>query len=851
MARLQTLVDKTFRQLGYERKESFTHPTGVFSKFMEGVKKVFTYKLKRTYVNQIKAEIQTFKAARAIAEHPIRPDRRPLYAVYHDLIIDDQIITQLRVAFNTILRAPFQIVDAKGNIKKDAADLFRRPWFNSYLRSDVETEFYGHTLLEFNPDMKNGEFTDLVLLPRDQVRPEFGDILETQNDSTGIPYRNSKDYPWTIELGEVDDLGLLQYCCIPAIRKKYSDTDWSIASEKFGMPFLVVRTQSRQDSELDAKEKMAAGFGANGYAILDDQDEIDLLERSGNANAHLVYFDRIKLADEQIAKIINGQNSTSDQKSYVGAAEVHERILNDFTYARMTRIQYNINFVLIPFLVKNGYPLEGCQFQFKELLEKDNQTNGEQAPSDPKPTTTTPQKKKLNLDKINQTAGLHQQDNCCQQIHNLLSPSPQGRDGVGLRLGFDLTDVFERAIREVYDRKIKLGELHADLWRATADELLKGIDEGTGKTYTNMPYTDPDKEYIAQLRQNAMTFAAFKNHANMTDMFKLLTDQSGKPRSWNDFKAEALKLNAQYNVNWLQAEYNTAVGSARMAYNWHRIKIDFGEDTMLRYETVGDSLVREAHRKLDGITRPMNDAFWKTFCPPNGWNCRCTFTPAIGETQTELPEPPSDEEVPPMFRFNPGEMAELFPPEHPYYTNTTKKQKENIRKAMNKLRFESLEQEGFIIDNQKVDYKRFKHLKNRNALGYDNQSGGYLALHPEHEPDALSKEIDACLILKNEGYRCELLSEQNGNRVDIMLNDKVYDIKQVSNASNPSARIVEHFRFTYKKSDKIILHLTQFISEADLKTAFKNAQRKYPSIIECITIDMNNKIDIKDMTKPI
>lgn len=754
MARLQTLVDKTMRQLGYERKDSYMHPTGVFSKFVEGVKKVFTYKLKRTYVNQIKAEIQTFKAARAIAEHPMRPDRRPLYAVYHDIIIDDQIITQLRVAYNTILRAPFQIVDAKGNIKKDAADLFRRPWFNSYLRSDVETEFYGHTLIEFNPEMQNSEFTDLVLLPRDQVRPEFGDILQTQNDSTGIPYRNNKDYPYTVELGEVGDLGLLQYCCIPAIRKKYSDTDWSIASEKFGMPFLVVRTQSRQDSELDAKEKMAAGFGANGYAILDDQDEIDLLERSGNANAHLVYFDRIKLADEQIAKIINGQNSTSDQKSYVGAAEVHERILNDFTFARMTRIQYNINFVLIPFLVKNGYPLEGCKFQFKELLEKDNST-GEQAPSDPKPTTTTPQKKKLNLDKVN-TVGTHKHDDCCgsQLVTNL---------------AFDLTDVFERAIKEVYDRKIKRGELHAALWRATADELLKAIDEGTGKTYTDIRYTDPDKEYIAQLRQNAMTFAAFKNHANMADMFKLLTDANGKPRSWNDFKTEALKLNAQYNTNWLQAEYNTAVSSARMAYNWHRIKTDFGEDTMLRYETVGDSLVREAHRKLDGIIRPMNDAFWQSFYPPNGWNCRCDVVPAIGETETELPEPPSDKEVPPMFRFNPGATAELFPPEHPYFDVDVKK-KNHIMTEYYK-----------ILEN--LPYEHYKKFDN----------GGIIEIHPTHNIAEIKENLwFAEMINADEPHHIKLnMYIKDGRKNPDAIIDGIYSEFKFPKKSNNITNIIQ------------------------------------------------------------
>jgi hypothetical protein len=33
--------------------------------------------------------------------------------------------------------------------------------------------------------------------------------------------------------------------------------------------------------------------------------------------------------------------------------------------------------------------------------------------------------------------------------------------------------------------------------------------------------------------------------------------------------------------------------------------------------------VREAHRHWDNVTLPVDDAFWKTHYPPNGWRCRC------------------------------------------------------------------------------------------------------------------------------------------------------------------------------------------------------------------------------------
>lgn len=75
---------------------------------------------------------------------------------------------------------------------------------------------------------------------------------------------------------------------------------------------------------------------------------------------------------DEISMLVNGQTGTADEKSYVGAAEVHERILNKYTLARLQRIQRVINDQLIPFLIYWGYPLQTAKFQFTDLLPKDD-----------------------------------------------------------------------------------------------------------------------------------------------------------------------------------------------------------------------------------------------------------------------------------------------------------------------------------------------------------------------------------------------------------------------------------------------------------------------------------------------
>lgn len=43
----------------------------------------------------------------------------------------------------------------------------------------------------------------------------------------------------------------------------------------------------------------------------------------------------------------------------------------------------------------------------------------------------------------------------------------------------------------------------------------------------------------------------------------------------------------------------------------------------MMYDAVDDSRTRPEHAALDGIIRRVDDAFWSTNFPPNGFNCRC------------------------------------------------------------------------------------------------------------------------------------------------------------------------------------------------------------------------------------
>jgi hypothetical protein len=90
---------------------------------------------------------------------------------------------------------------------------------------------------------------------------------------------------------------------------------------------------------------------------------------------------------------------------------------------------------------------------------------------------------------------------------------------------------------------------------------------------------------------------------------------------------------------------------------------------MLRYQTVGDSRVRDSHKLLDGVTRNIRDSFWATHYPPNGWGCRCEAV-QVSSAEHETYQVPKVG-IPKPFNTNLAQNGIIFPDASPYYSGIT------------------------------------------------------------------------------------------------------------------------------------------------------------------------------------
>lgn len=184
---------------------------------------------------------------------------------------------------------------------------------------------------------------------------------------------------------------------------------------------------------------------------------------------------------------------------------------------------------------------------------------------------------------------------------------------------------------------------------------------------------------LESLENDIYLFSGLKTHAQLFEASRLLLDEKGRQKSFQDFSRDFEKINDTYNKSYLSAEYDYAVGTAQGIARWETFSDDENRFN-LQYRTDGGPNVRESHNALNRVTLPKSDPFWECYTPKNGWNCHCMVVQVLAD---KYPKSDSNKSIEAgekatvqlgkdnknrleIFRFNPATKKVIFPPTHPY-----------------------------------------------------------------------------------------------------------------------------------------------------------------------------------------
>jgi SPP1 gp7 family putative phage head morphogenesis protein len=248
----------------------------------------------------------------------------------------------------------------------------------------------------------------------------------------------------------------------------------------------------------------------------------------------------------------------------------------------------------------------------------------------------------------------------CQAVINLTETgnfNPQFK-----KIPKSVTDDY---IKSVYDLKTKSGDVHPEMFRETYERLKNSAELGFGKRFTD--FSDlKEFELFQKTGMNLSRFSAHRMESMNQALIAELYDANGAKLSKADFDLRAKKIVRRYN-QYLKTETMTARRRANIADKWQEFERRADIYPNVKFVTMQDDLVRDTHKVLHGIIRPINDPFWKTHRPPLAWNCRCNVV-QTDKAATVVPADISEAIIQKGFE---GDVmqGEIWSEKHPYYAN--------------------------------------------------------------------------------------------------------------------------------------------------------------------------------------
>jgi SPP1 gp7 family putative phage head morphogenesis protein len=642
--------------------------------------------------------IKTWMTNVKAAERILNPNRRFLLNTYHDIDIDLHLEAVVGKRIRALKNIPFQWPTLENDKIKEN---LQSPWFFKMLGFMGKKIFQGYTVLEFS-DGADGLIEKCTEIPRQNVRPDKFVITKEMWGSTedGFQYREAPYNRYMIEVGEPSDLGLYMKIVPYILLKRDNLGDFARFNEMFGMPLRWYEYDPHDPTSREEVTKSAIAQGSAAYVVVPKGTTVGFHEaKSGSQQAYSVFN---KIMDDEVTIGVLGQTLTTSNDGVGSNAlgNVHMAVEEDLAMEDRVMTELDINYTLRKqILIPHGYPLENIKGSFTlseeismekkmmmwlsaldrgvKIAEEDfyeefgipfpgGRSIIVKSAPDPGSDPANPDNLKNPSPKKSNALSFSSEE-IRLAVHALYASQCKHRaefKSLSLSYNNDLNKAIDNIIRKLWNREITAGDVDPDLWKLVSEELFAGVEEGFGTTLKAAKGLDASM--LNALRENVYVFSGFKNYQMLRQASDLLVDVNGAARSFTDFRNEVLKLNNEYNVDWLRAEYNHAIGSSRMAEKWNGFEKRKETLPLLEYLTAGDSRVRQSHAKLNRIILPVDHPFWNTYMPPNDWNCRCNVRSLADGDQTILkadqyPELKDD------FKFNPGKDRVIFPKSHPYY----------------------------------------------------------------------------------------------------------------------------------------------------------------------------------------
>lgn len=339
-----------------------------------GSQKTISQTIKRVSKLFTPKTIKDWKNAIAIATDSENPSLLLLSELQDHLLLDSHTVSVIESRVLRVLRSRYTFINQSGDQNTDLKKMFQRPWFEKFVIESLWSKFTGIKVLELFETDENGELLDITSIPMAHIDPKRGLILEEAGGEKGVSYREGSLETYYAQIGNSQDLGILSEIATLILAKKQAMGAWLDYIEKYGIPARTVTTENRDVKRVDELLDMLVNMINSHVAVLQGNEKFEMSQMP-QTDAFKVFKEMLTFLNSEISKRILGQDGTTDNKSAsgtYGSLKVLQEVADDRHESDKLFIQYIINKVLIPKLIKiNSFysPLNGYEFDWDETDE--------------------------------------------------------------------------------------------------------------------------------------------------------------------------------------------------------------------------------------------------------------------------------------------------------------------------------------------------------------------------------------------------------------------------------------------------------------------------------------------------
>lgn len=284
-----------------------------------------------------------------------------------DYIMDDaHLSSQVQLRKSKVLRSEFALVNENGDTDDQATEALKNmPATRRLINAILDAQLYGYTLAELDPHPDSPDPLGVAVIDRRHIDPRNGFVLIDTSDTTGIPYRELREFGTYILEFRGEGLGILDKAVPHVLFKRFAQSCWSEFCEVCGMPPRVIKTNTQDPNLRDKYLEMLSNYGSGANGVIDIDDEMIFV--ATNASNGEAYENLIRLCSNELSLLINGAVLGQDTRYGSNSKEETSADLNnEIVEADMSAVEVDMNTIVLPAMVALGLVPAGRRFKFQE-----------------------------------------------------------------------------------------------------------------------------------------------------------------------------------------------------------------------------------------------------------------------------------------------------------------------------------------------------------------------------------------------------------------------------------------------------------------------------------------------------